>query len=186
MKEQKKIIIFDVDNTLIKGHLIVRFLLYLFRRNLKKTWHFFLLARTAGIVCFSKLPHLMRHSLKEQNFSLLDRGVRFYVHHLYKSIYKVFDVLNLFGKDLQTAIDDFLQSLSLKDILFEQGVKTLVHHSKEKNIRIVLMSGMIQELLDGFCEKLKDYVQKNYCVSLQLDGIGGTTRVGKKIKVCIG
>jgi len=136
----KKIVLFDVDNVLVRGQTQKLLLTFLFKRG-KINWLFF---------------------IKIYFWFLL------YKFNLNKNIVKIreeaFNIMNGWSKvETEEIFKEFFDQ-EIKPRIFHQAVD-LVHFYHNKNYEIILVSASLSEIVN----KLKDYLSLRFAIATKLE-----------------
>ena len=156
MMESKNIIVFDVDNTLIKGNLTFIFLYNLAKQNL---WLGKDLAITTlkylllSLIKFPKAIPLIFS--KKPNFYFLDYKATEYIRRIYNDIFKILRKHKLLNSKLQKTALKILNNDLLDKKLHQESIEKIKHHIKNPHNIIVMLSGSMQEVLNVLFQKIR-------------------------------
>jgi len=162
--EKPNVIVFDVDNTLIKGNLTFFFLkalvgekFYFFRKC------FVLIAR--GIyLCVLQLPLITKKMLvRKRNIYRLDKCICEAIKAFYQTFFKTFQKLDLLGKNLEKKATNIFGQNFFSRYVYAKGLLAIKDHLTDPNSIVVLLSGSPQELLDVLFNEL--------CIQLDKENI---------------
>jgi len=160
MKKPKScvnVVVFDIDNTLIRGNITLFFLKLLIKEKFYFFRKCFMLLIKGAILIFHKLPSITKKILLQSgNVYRLDQAICHAVKKFYKQFFIIFAELNLQGEKLQQKARPIFSNNFFKKYLYARGLEKIKHHLNEHNTIIVLLSGSVQELVDSFFEKLCD------------------------------
>jgi len=161
MKE-KNIIVFDVDNTLIKGNLTLIFL-----RNLsKQNWN---LGKDLGIEAIKlflflliKFPKAIFLTFsKKPNFYFLSYKATKYIRKIYTDIFRILKNHGFNNSKLQRQAFKILNKDLLEKKLHLESIDKLKHHIKNQHNIIVLLSGSMQEVLNVLFHQIRHQFRKD-------------------------
>jgi phosphoserine phosphatase len=186
--QQSRVVVFDVDNTLVKGHLITHFIRRLLFYNPASCFAFIPIVFDGLVICLYFLPKLIRRSLVRQDFKLLDRGMRRFSYHLLKRAYAAFAQLNLARPALQRCAKQILFNQHFHKLIHPHAMDSLVFHVKEPDTVVILASGAMRELLDGFLYWLQQHLEQEYGICPKRLFVLGTYKKddGRSLIACVG
>lgn len=188
MHNHVNVIIFDVDNTLIRGNLTFFFLKHLVKEKFYFFRTCFTLLLQGALLVFRQLPHITSTILLNGG-SVLELDVRICqtVKSFYQKLFETLKTLDLLGHKLQRKANHFFTKDFFEKTLYEQGFEKIKHHLGHKNTIIVLLSGSVQELLEPFFQKLCERLDSDRVAWQKRFFIQGT-RLGEnnEVQACIG
>lgn len=179
-----KLIVFDIDHTLINGNLSK----ILLKQAIKqKPWLFF---KAIPLIIYDfylkkiKLPALLKKELKNNNYQKIDTAVQKDFIQLYKKIFTLLHGFHIKKQGLQKVAEQTFTPTFLKEHLFAKGITKVKAHLKEENTIIVFASGELEEIiqpfLQAFTKMIKYPLDKNNFFAV------GTEKTTKGFDVCIG
>jgi hypothetical protein len=115
-----RVIIFDVDNTLVKGNLTFFFLKFLVLERIYFFYKCIPLLVSAVILVFRTLPRITR---KTDNLRKLDRSIGRAIADFYKKLFTTFKKLRLTGPQLEKKAKKFFSEDFFKKHLYVEGLK---------------------------------------------------------------
>jgi phosphoserine phosphatase len=140
-----RIIIFDVDNTLVKGNLTFFFIKFLALEKIRFFYKCLPIFLHAVILVFRTLPRIITRT---KNLKKLDRSIGYAIADFYKKLFSTFKALKLTGTRLEKKASTFFSDDFFKKHLYVEGLEKIEHHLKNKKNMVVLLSGSPQELLN--------------------------------------
>jgi len=169
MEKKPNVIVFDVDNTLVRGNLTILFLKKLAFENLM-FFHacFFFLLRGAFLL-MRQLPHMTRTTmLRGGNVYQLDRMLYKAVKKFYTELAQILQRLHITDGELGKRAQKLFSQEFVEKHVYHEGIVKIKEHLRQENTIVVLLSGSIQELLDVFFATV--------CKQLDNDGVAWTER----------
>lgn len=185
-KTNKEIIIFDVDDTLIKGNLTFFFVKCLSRESLYLLISCIPIIIRGAILKLSKFPKIIsQFFFRERNIYKLDRSICKSIKKFYCNLYKTLCGLGLTGKNLERKASSILTKRFFEENTYSAGLEKLKEHIKNQRDIVVLLSGSPQELLNVFFKNICNDL-KNNNISYEGRFFAQGTILRKKANPCIG
>lgn len=192
--KKNKIIVFDVDHTLIRGNLTVFLLRFLIKTQpsilkkisfLKKCLP--LLLRGAFLHIW-QLPYLSKKILRKDGFYKSNYILFCLIKMFYQSIFNKLKAFNLLEKKLQEAANQFFSEEFFEKYAYKKGIEKIKHHLCNQNNVVVLLSGGLQEPLNIFFTSLcKKFSEENIDWKNRFFVQGTVLKINtKNVNPCIG
>jgi len=139
----KELVIFDVDNTIIRGQSQALFISYLYKKGFVSTYYYFILLSWVILYKFGLVSNPLRAMKYGLSFA---KGKKV--------------------NDVQYIIDDFFETVLIKNIYKE--AKEIVLEHRKRNRDIILVSNAPDILI----KKLANYLEIKNFISTQLEVVG--------------
>ena len=178
----KKNILFDMDNTLVRGHLVYYFVRSLMVRHPSMWLSFIPFCLYALSMRLYLLPRLLNRVRKTNNLALLDRGMRLYVARLYQHLYAALAAVDLQGQQLDKKIKELVCTKRMLKRFYPKAVSVLKRHVARKNEQVVIISASLEEILVP-CVR---WLCENYEISFEKIHVIGTYCKKGLVDVCLG
>lgn len=159
MKKQN-VIVFDVDNTIIKGNITFFFMRKLVWLKPKQLHKMALLLLRGTILTLIHLPRIVKNTFNqpEPNLKILDKEIQYAIGDFHNHLFNLLASLKLEGKVLEQYASTILNDHFWKKVMYKAAFEKLKEHLQKPNTIIVLASGGINELVQVFykylCERL--------------------------------
>jgi len=155
------VVVFDVDNTLVKGNLTLFFLKYLIRERFYFFRRCFVTLVKGAFLLLWRLPNKTKKILKQKgagpfygNVYLLDRYLYKSIKSFYISLSRSLNKLDLLDRQLKDKAKKVFSKNFFKKHLYRTGIEKIEQHLQDTNTIVVLLSGSPQELVDVLFESI--------------------------------
>jgi len=153
--QKPNIIVFDVDNTLIKGNLTLFFLQSLIKERFFFFYRCLFLLLKGAYLTLRQLPAVTKKTLVSSgNIYLLDRNICMALKTFYKTFVSTLKKLDLVGIKLEKKAAEIFYDGFFAKHSYAQGFVKIKEHLVEPNTIVVLLSGSPQELVNVFYDSL--------------------------------
>ncbi len=175
----RRIIVFDVDGTLVRGHLLTRALIRACFLKPSLAFRGRVLIRELASMGSKKLPQALSRALRFQDFDGYDRRLRHNVSQLLRTAERV---LASCGCTLACVAEQTLTPSVFKSIIRPEGLAKLREHLADQSNSVVLLSASPMDVLVPLHQWL--------CSVLGADAeriiLRGTVLNGDETNACIG
>lgn len=145
------VIVFDVDNTLIKGNLTLFFLKFLIKERFYFFHKSFITLLKGAFLFLWKLPIITKNILqKNGNVYLLDRYLSQAIKNFYDSLFSTLKKLDLLENNLEEKAAKMFSKKFFQKHTYPAGIKRIKQHLENTDTVVVLLSGSPQRLLNVF------------------------------------
>ena len=177
--KKASVVVFDVDNTIIRGNLTFFFLKFL----AKARFSFFIkllptLLRAALLVIYL-LPQLLK---QEKSTTKLDRAISQRITIFYKKLAHALKAINLTGPELTKKAHELFTEEFFDKSIYPEAIEKIKEHLQDKKTIVVLLSGSPQELVDI----LYKYLQVQTEIESKNRFFARGTRLAPRVQACIG
>lgn len=149
-----RVVVFDVDNTIVKGNLIVRFLFALIAQRWQLIFPFFGLLVHGFYLQFWVFPRLVRRVLKKKDIFAFDRAMQIFTRRFFLHMGFVLKKNKITGAVLRDHAQQIFSREYLQNYIYTQAEQMIFEHLHEENTIVILLSGALQELLDQVFDEL--------------------------------
>lgn len=159
--KKRNVIVFDVDNTIIKGNLTFYFLRFLAKEKIYFFYKCVPVLLSGTFLVMRSLPKLVKKILLcDKNFKELDESIGIAIQSFYEKIFALFEDLKLIGPDLEKKAKTLFTQKFLEKTLYKEAVSRIAHHLKNSNVTVVLLSGSPQEFINVLQDNLRKKFKK--------------------------
>jgi len=166
----KKVIVFDVDKTLIKNNLTLSFISYLIR--LRPAFFFIRLLSTfvsGARMIFFQLPALInRVKSREIDLPQLDKKIILIMKNFYKTLFRSLKSCGLKKRAIAQMAEEHVVRLYSQKMFYDKAIEKLKHHLRNETNIVVLLSTSMDALLQPLFKKL--------CKQIRSDNIDVSNR----------
>jgi len=184
------VIVFDVDNTLVKGNLTFFFLAHLAKQNFYSFYKCLGLLAHGALLTLKHLPSIAKKTLlKSGNIYQLDQIIYEAIKNFYQKFANTLNKLNVSKNDIKKISQKLFSEQFFKKHVYKQAIKKIEHHlNNNNNTIIVLLSGSPQEIISPFLQTMRNELSKrNIIWNKRLFALG--TKIGSTksdVHPCIG
>ncbi|MCK4517595.1 haloacid dehalogenase-like hydrolase [Candidatus Babeliales bacterium] len=183
------VIVFDVDNTLVKGNLTFFFLAHLAKQNFYSFYKCLGLLAHGALLTLKHLPSIAKKTLlKPGNIHQLDLIIYKAIKNFYQKFFDTLNKLNVSKNDIKKIAQTLFSEQFFKKHVYEQAINKIEHHLNNDSNIVVLLSGSPQEIISPFLQTMCNELNKrNISWKKRLFAIG--TQIGEiknNIHPCIG
>ena len=159
------VIVFDVDNTLVKGNLTFFFLMHLAKQNFYCFYKCLGLLAHGALLTLKHLPSITKKTLlKSGNIYQLDQIIYEAIKNFYQKFANTLNKLNVSKNDIKKISQKLFSEQFLKKHVYEQAINKIEHHLNNHNnltnTIVVLLSGSPQEIISPFLQIICNELRK--------------------------
>ena len=148
----KRLVVFDVDGTLVRGRLLTHVLVRAVWRRELKVRHTGRLFRTLLALGTKKIPQTLSRALRFQDFEDYDLKLRHCVNQL---LLAVEEVVKASGQTVQGLAESVLTQDMLASLVHPAGINALQKRVSNSKNRVVLLSASPVDVLKPFKQWLR-------------------------------
>lgn len=183
----ERIVLFDVDHTLVRGNLTV----YVFADLMFSSWKRFVRGLRflpyAAKVMYQEVPELVEHALSQGDLDLLDRNMQTLFGQFYCRLGALIDDFGVTPADLQARAIHLFDEEFAHNFVYELGLQALQKHLADAATEVVLVSGTAQEILDPFHAVVQRACQRQGLDITRLKAYGtGLPTSSQPLDLCMG
>jgi phosphoserine phosphatase len=156
----KNVIVFDVDDTIIKGNLTLCFLKVLAKERIYFLYKCIPVLLHGIILLSLTLPNLVKRILLSgKNFDDVNKLIETRVKKFLTKVFNLFNSLNLSDKNLEKKAKTIFTKKFFEKNVYAEAVKKIEEHIKDQKI-VILLSGSPQALVNVLYDHLRKILEK--------------------------
>lgn len=184
--KKPNIIVFDVDNTLIKGNLMIFFIKFLAKEKFYFLYKSIELLIKEIFIISKQLPFLIKVVFKEKNIYKFNQNIFLLIKQFYQKLFVILKKFDLLDNKLQKKAHSLFSEKFFEKYIYPKGINKIKHHLRNPNNIVILLSGSLQEVLNPFFQIIcKKFTEEKITWHNRFFVIG-TQIKNSNIKPCIG
>ncbi|MBL4587765.1 hypothetical protein JKY79_00275 [Candidatus Babeliales bacterium] len=181
----RKLVLFDVDHTVVKGNLTGLICRRMFSwRDIGRLVSF--VYRATSLV-HGRFPQAVERALIHQDYCLVDQIVRKHVASCYHLLLDLLESCDVSLSDLSKQAHLFVSDeLIIKRICYKKALDRILMHAQDPEVDILFVSGGLQVVLDPLVIMIRRYIEKKGLCKARLFGYGTRFLGDGDLDLCVG
>ena len=181
----RKLVLFDVDHTIVNGNLTGIICQRMFSwRDAKQLLYF--LYRAIPLV-HGYFPREIDRALIREDYLLLDHIVKKYVRSCYNLLFYLLESSDISLFDVAREANFFLSDAAvIKKICYQSALDRILKYAQDPAVDILFVSGGLQIVLDPFVVALQRYVEQQGLCKARFSAYGTRLIGGSFLDMCVG
>lgn len=180
--EKTPVVVFDVDNTIIKGNLTFFFLKFLAKESLLFLIRLLPILLHAAMLITYQLPQIIKNKKNLQ----LDQSITNKITLFYKRLAHTLGALGLTNNALEQKAKELFTNDFFKQHLYPEAISKIKEHLQNQEAIVVLLSGSPQQLVKILKTHLLKTHLKQTDIQIERRFFARGTVLWPKVKACIG